>query len=97
MISNKHPAGPPGGPSYGINISLVLSLDDFTQMLSIVTTNDDSILVMGDFNLDISSVINLAISEHYCVFLCALLPSPSLVTEQVVRKRYLTSELLKMS
>ena len=65
-------------------------------MLSIVRTNDDNLLVMGDFNLDlnlVSSVIDLAISDHYCVFFCALLPSHSLVTEQVVRKRYLTSEV----
>ena len=35
----------------------------------------------------------LAISDHYCILFSALLPSSSLVTEQVVRKRYLTSEV----
>ena len=36
--------------------------------------------------MDVSSVIDLVISDHYCIFFSALLPASSSITEQVVRK-----------
>ena len=77
----------------------MLSSMDFIQHVNELTHNRGhtlDIVITHGLRIDVYcmyDVIDLAISDHYCIFFSALLPSSSLVTEQVVRKRYLTPEV----
>ncbi|KAK0145181.1 hypothetical protein N1851_015913 [Merluccius polli] len=63
----------------------MLSSMDFTQHVNGPTHNRShtlDLVITHGLRIDVSSVIDLAISDHYCIFFSALLPSSSLVTEQ---------------
>ena len=49
------------------------------------------LVITHGLRIDVSSVIDF--SDHCCIFFSALLPSSGLVTEQVVSKPYLTSQV----
>ncbi|KAK0148956.1 hypothetical protein N1851_010640 [Merluccius polli] len=74
----------------------MLSSMDFIQHVNGPTHNRGhtlDIVITHGLRIDVFSVIDLAISDHYCIFFSALLPSSSLITEQVVRKLYLIPEV----
>ena len=113
-------------------------LTDFSELLSIIHTNYDKIIITGDFNIHvdnvnnskardfmdllnsmdftqhitepthnrdhtldlvitkgltavISSICDLALSDHYCIFFTTLVPKAKNSAESYIKKRYLTS------
>lgn len=74
----------------------VLSSMDFIQHVNGPINNRGhtlALIITHDIRIDVFSVTDLAISDHFCIFFSALVSSYSFVTEWVVRKCYLTSEV----
>ena len=44
-------------------------------------------------SIDISSIVDVALSDHHCVVCTTMLPIAQGNTERIIKKRYLTSEV----
>jgi hypothetical protein len=79
-----------------IELMYLLSSMDFIQHVTGPTHNRghtlDLVITKG-LCVDISSIVDVVLSDHHCVCFTTLLPIAQGNTEHIIKKRYLTSEV----